>query len=134
MAPATLYLFTRQIPMTPHAHPIELAAIAAVGLARVARAVLVPVLALVLTLAGWQPSRRAATAVAPQAAQPTPTPVAVAAPAPAPVAVATVADLLDCRMDYMTVAELRQVARAAGHRSLARSGRRSELVAALALA
>ena len=110
--------------MTPHAHPIELAAIAAVGLARVARAVLVPVLALVLTLAGWQPSRKAATAAAPQAAQPTPTPVAVA----------TVADLLDCRMDYMTVAQLRQVARAAGHRSLARSGRRSELVAALALA
>ena len=124
--------------MTPHAHPIELAAIAAVGLARVARAVLVPVLALVLTLAGWQPSRRAATAAAPQAApqaaQPTPTPAPLAVVAPVPVAVATVAELLDCRLDYMTVAELRQVARAAGHRSLARSGRRAELVAALALA
>jgi hypothetical protein len=44
-----------------------------------------------------------------------------------PVAVATPAVAL-------TVVQLRQLARAAGHRALARSGRRADLLAALALA
>ena len=85
------------------AHPIELAAVGAVAAVRLARAVLVPVLALVLVLAGYRP---AAATVAP-----------LVQPAAA-----------------LTVVQLRQMARAAGHRALARSGRRVDLLAALALA
>jgi hypothetical protein len=91
-------------------HPIDAAAIGAVGLVRLARAVLVPCVALVLTVVGWRPAGVAAAA-----------PVALAAePAPAPAS--------------LTVMQLRQMARAAGHRALGRSGRRTELLAVLALA
>jgi hypothetical protein len=93
-------------------HPIEAAAIGTVALVRLARTVLVPCVALVLTVAGWQPSGPAAAA-----------PMALAAPAPAPVALAP-----------LTVVQLRQLARQAGHRALARSGRRADLLAVLALA
>jgi hypothetical protein len=89
-------------------HPIEAAAVGAVALGRLARTVLVPCVALVLVLAGWQPSGTAA---------------------PAPLA----RDW--CRpLDSLTVRELRLQARAAGHRALARSGRRADLLAVLALA
>jgi len=97
-------------------HPIESAAVGTVALVRLARAVVVPCVALVLTVAGWCPSP-AAAAAAP-------------APAPAPVARDWAGRPLDC----LTVRELRLQARAAGHRALARSGRRADLLAALALA
>jgi hypothetical protein len=104
--------------MTRSTHPIDAAAIGTVALARLARAVLVPVVALVLTVAGWQPSGTAAAA-----------PVALAAPA----AVAAVArDWAGRPLDSLTVRELRLQARAAGFRALARSGRRADLLAALA--
>jgi len=98
-------------------HPIEAAAVGSVALVRLARAVLVPCVALVLTVAGWQPSGTAAAA-----------PMALAAPAP------VARDWAGRPLDSLTVRELRLQARAAGHRALARSGRRADLLAALALA
>lgn len=93
-------------------HPIIAAAIGAVALIRLARAVLVPCVALILTVAGWRPAAPAAVASA--------------------VAPATVAPL--GAVATLPVRELRQLARAAGHRALARNGRRADLLAALALA
>jgi len=89
-------------------HPIEAAAVGAIALARLARAFLVPSVALLLTLAGWQPAQtdQPQPATAPMAAQPAP---------------------------YLTVAQLRTMARANGHRTLARSGRRSDLLQVLNL-
>jgi len=84
-------------------HPIETAAIGALVIVRMARAALVPVVALVLTLAGWRPS-------------------------PAPIA----RDWAGRPFASLTVRELRLHARAAGYRALARSGRRADLLAALA--
>ncbi|GDX76254.1 hypothetical protein LBMAG41_13300 [Cyanobium sp.] len=90
-------------------HPIEAAAICAVAVVRLIRAVAVPVVALALTVAGWRP--------------------AAVASVPAP---ATVAPLV--AVASLPVRELRQLARIAGHRALARNGRRADLLAALALA
>ena len=109
--------------MTPRLHPIELTAVWAIGLARVARAVLVPCVALVLTLAGWCPSPAAAA----QAAQPAPAPVD-----PSALMAEAYPTVVDHWAARLTVVELRQMARAAGHRALARSGRRAELLAVLA--
>ena len=95
------------------AHPIELAAVGAVAAVRLVRAVLVPVLALVLVLAGYRPAAPAAVASM-----------------EAPAAVAS----MEAPAAALTVVQLRQMARAAGHRALARSGRRVDLLAALSLA
>jgi hypothetical protein len=90
-------------------HPIETAAVGVIALARLARAILVPTAALLLTLAGWQPAQTSQPqpAAAPMAAQPAP--------------------------ERLTVAQLRTMARANGHRQLARSGRRADLLQALDL-
>jgi hypothetical protein len=106
-------------------HPIDAAAIGTVALVRLARAVLVPLVALVLVLAGWQPPIHRPWAGSAAAA-----PMALAAPAPGPVA----RDWAGRPLDSLTVRELRLQARAAGFRALARSGRRADLLAALALA
>jgi len=98
------------------AHPIEFAAAGGLALLPVARAAVAAVAALVLCVAGWRPASVAS----------------VAAPA-APAAPAAVAPLVPAAA-ALTVIELRQMARAAGHRALARSGRRADLLAALALA
>jgi hypothetical protein len=82
--------------------------------------------ALLLTLAGWRPSP-ARPAQAPLQQAPAP-PAAQAIP-PAPIA-ATAAPRP--QLERLPVRELRLLARAAGHRALARSGRRTELLAALA--
>jgi len=105
------------------AHPIEIAAVAAVAVGRLVRAVAVPVVALALTVAGYRPAPAAPAAVASAA----PMVLDRIHVAGLPVAVATPAAAL-------TVVQLRQLARAAGHRALARSGRRADLLAALALA
>jgi hypothetical protein len=110
--------------MTTHAHPIDLAALGTVALARVARIALVHGIALLLTVAGWQPSPVAAAA---------PTDCymhdgcAVAVPVDAAAPVVTLTHL-----QAMTVVQLRLLARAEGYKALARSGRRSQLLAALA--
>jgi hypothetical protein len=102
-------------------HPIEAAAIGAAALVHLVRVVAVPVVALALTVAGWRPA--APAAVAPDVAMVSDR-ILVAG---LPVAMETPAAAL-------TVVQLRQLARAAGHRALARSGRRADLLAALALA
>ena len=102
--------------MSSQPHPIELAAAAALVLSqalRVLAVALVALVALVLTLANYRPSP------APVAAPVPTTPAAADRPAPAPLAA-------------LPVRELRHLARAAGHRQLARSGRRAELLLALA--
>ena len=87
--------------------------IAAGWLAAEALAVLlIAALALLLTLAGWRPAGPAPTLA------PSPSP----APAPAPVA----------PLERLRVVELRALARDAGFPRLARSGRRAELLEALA--
>jgi hypothetical protein len=89
--------------------------IAAGWLAAEALAVLlIAALALLLTLAGWRPAGPA------PALAPSPSP----APSPAPVAA----------LERLRVVELRVLARAAGFPRLARSGRRAELLQALAAA
>ena len=112
-----------------HPHPIAAAAVGTVALVRLARAVVVPVVALVLTVAGYRPA---------PAAQAAPAPMAALAADPAgilPAGFEAVArDWAGRPLDCLTVAELRLQARAAGHRALARSGRRADLLAALALA
>ena len=105
--PATLHLDTVKI------HPIDAAAIGTLAAVKLARTVFVPVVALILTVAGWQPG---------QTAQPQ--------PASAPMAATRATDWAD----GLTVKQLRAKARSAGLRSLARSGRRSDLIAALAIA
>jgi hypothetical protein len=110
-------------------HPIEAAAVGSVALVRLARTVLVPCVALVMVLAGWQPPIHrpwSGTAAA--------TPMALAAPAPAPAdpSALVARDWAGRPLDCLTVRELRLQARAAGHKALARSGRRADLLAALA--
>ena len=107
-------------------HPIELALIGAVlalwAVLELSRALV----ALVLVLTGW----RAPAAPAPAA--PAPAAPAPAAPAPAAPALATPALAAPVALESLAVRELRQLARTAGHRALARSGRRADLLAVLA--
>jgi hypothetical protein len=70
-------------------------------------------IALVLTATGWRPSPMP---VIPHRGDPAPPDQGIPAAA----------------LEASTVAELRRLARAAGHRQLARSGRRADLLAALA--
>lgn len=105
------------------AHPLELLAVAAVAAGRVLRPLFVAVVALLLLLAGYRP------AVAAPAPAPAPIAAAIAAPAPAAPAVARESDQRP--IEALTVRELRQRAREAGHKALARNGRRAELLAAL---
>lgn len=109
----------------PVIHALALAAIALEGAAACLRATLVPALALALTLAGYRPAPAAAEPVAalPPVAL---SPVVAALPA-APVA----RDWAGRPLEWLPVRELRQIARAQGHRALARSGRRADLLAVL---
>ena len=99
--------------MRSQPHPIELAAAAALLTLQALRVLAVALVALVLTLANYRPSTAPATAPAPA------TPAAADRPAPAPLAA-------------LPVRELRRMARTAGHRQLARSGRKAELLLVLA--
>lgn len=103
-------------------HPIETTAVGSVVLVRLVRAVLVPVIALVLTVAGWQPS---------QTSQPQPLSMP-AASLPDLNSQTVARDWAGRPLDCLTVRELRLQARAGGHRALARSGRRADLLAVLA--
>ena len=94
-------------------HPIELAAVAALLTLQAIRVLAVALAALVLTLTGYRPSKAPGAAPAPIA------PPAPRRPAAGP-------------LTALPVRELRHLARAAGHRALARSGRRAELLLALA--
>lgn len=101
------------------AHPIELALVAGLAVALAVRELLAAAIALAGAVAGWRaPGPRArATAPAPAAAM-------------APAAVHPIGERL-AMFGQLPVRELRAIARAAGHRGLARSGRRLELLSAL---
>jgi len=86
------------------------------ALATIARSLLLPLVALVLTLAGWKPAPAMPAAVTVEH-----TPKAPTAPPAA-------------RLAGLKVAELRTMARVAGLPKLARHGRKAELLVALALA
>ena len=88
----------------------------------IARAVLVPLLALLLTVAGWRP-RPMEAPTEPPAPDPLPPPPALPAAPLAPIA---------APLGELTVAELRKLARASGLKALGRTGRRAELLLALA--
>lgn len=95
------------------AHPVELALVAGLAVALAVRELLAAAVALAGAVAGWQgPGPRAR------------------ATAPAPAAVHPIGERL-AMYGQLPVRELRAIARAAGHRGLARSGRRLELLAAL---
>lgn len=111
-------------------HPIEallLVAMAAVwAVWTIARAVLVPAVALVLALLPVAPAASTAPAE-PEPAPPAP------APAPMPHPLIEVAEAVAADLATSTVAELRRLARHAGlPRQLARAGRKAELLQALA--
>lgn len=89
---------------------LVLLALAVEALALALRPLLAHALALALTAAGWRPRRRPALALLPARVQPAPA----------------------ARLESLPVRELRQLARRAGHRQLARSGRRADLLLALA--
>ena len=97
------------------------AAVVLEALAITLRPVLAHTLALLMTIAGWRP---ASTASPPRQQGP-------ALPAdPAEPANATATH--GPQLEALPVRQLRQMARAAGFRSLARNGRRADLLAALA--
>ncbi len=112
--------------MTTHtthteAHPIELALVAGLAVALAVRELVAAAVALAGAVAGWRaPGARAQAAPAAPAA-------AVAPMAPA---VHPIGERL-AMYGQLRVRELRAIARAAGHRELARSGRRLELLTAL---
>jgi len=107
---------TRSVSASPD--PLCVAVAAGLAVLQAARLVLVHVLVLVLVLAGYRPAMAA--------------PVAPAALSPAAMAAPVARDWARRPLDCLTVRELRLQARAAGHRGLARNGRRSDLLAALA--
>ena len=90
------------------------------ALALLLRPLLAHAIALALTTAGWQPARPWAPKRESAA------PRAKPQPAAQPVQLPTKA------LAELPVLELRRLARGAGHRALARSGRRSDLLLALA--
>jgi hypothetical protein len=115
--------------MTTHtthtqAHPVELALVAGLAVALAVRELASAAVALAGAIAGWRaPGARArAAAVAPAAP--------AAAVAPMAPAVHPIGERL-AMYGQLRVRELRAIARAAGHRELARSGRRLELLTAL---
>jgi len=89
---------------------------------RLAVALLVPCIALVLVLSGYRPAPAA------------PTTVATLLPAGSETVATVARDCAGRPLDCLTVRELRLQARTAGFRALARSGRRADLLAALAAA
>lgn len=108
------------------AHPIELALVALLALGLAVRELAVGLVALVGTVASYgRPWRSAPAALPALPAAPAPAPVASVAPALHPIG-----DAL-ALLAVLPVRELRTMARDAGHRRLARSGRRADLLAAL---
>jgi hypothetical protein len=114
----------------PAVEPVDLLLLAVIATAEALAVLLAAVVALVLLLAGWRPA-------APPAAAPLP-------PAPAPAATAplqlpaspdrvSVTTTPGDALAGLRVVELRALARAAGLPQLARSGRRAELLQALAV-
>lgn len=106
------------------AHPLELGLVCLLALGLAVRELAVGLIALVGAVASFgRPWPCAAAAAAAVAAAP-------AAATPAPAAVHPIGERL-AMFGQLPVKHLRVLAREAGHRQLARSGRRAELIAAL---
>lgn len=109
------------------AHPLELSLLAGLATLQALWVLLVALLALVLTLAGYWPRQRPVT---------TPAALRHRRPAPAQAKPARAAShprqSAPAGLEALTVRQLRELARQAGHRALARSGRRADLLQALA--
>jgi hypothetical protein len=105
------------------------AAVIIAALALLLRPLVAHSVALLLTLAGWRPTSSRSSRPAPAPLQLAPAPPAAPSitPAPAPAPEAPTPQL-----EALPVRELRVLARAAGHRALARSGRRQQLLEVLA--
>ncbi len=123
------------------ADPVDLAVLVLLaGCVAVVRLVLVPLVALVLTAAGWRPGPGAAGGAGAGAgncpAVPDGWPALPAAAVTAAVVTTasneSMASTASAPLVSLPVRELRVLARAAGHRGLARSGRRADLLAVLA--
>lgn len=108
-------------------HPLELALGGGLTALQTLRPLLVALAALVLTLAGYRPRQGRPEASATQRTHP-------AAPMPDQAHQAPLErrQAAPAALDGLTVRQLRQLAREAGHRALARSGRRADLLQALA--
>lgn len=107
-------------PKNPEAFVIAAGLIFVWCLLAIARWLLLPLLCLTLALLGWRPaSSHTPRRIEPVASLPS---AFTTAPSPAPAPLAS-----------LPVRELRSLARAAGHRGLARSGRKADLLATLAL-
>lgn len=119
---------------TPADDPVAFALVLlALGIEATARYVIAPCLALLLTLLSYrqprkQPARLLALPPAPPAPRPAPSPWPFPFPMPAPVVATTRREFFE----GLTVAQLRVMARRHGHRALARSGRRQQLLEVLA--
>jgi len=105
------------------AHPLELGLVCLLALGLAVRELAVGLIALVGAVASYGRPWPCAAAVAAVAAAP-------AAATPAPAAVHPIGERL-AMFGQLPVKHLRVLAREAGHRQLARSGRRAELIAAL---
>jgi hypothetical protein len=113
----------------PAVEPVDLLLLAVIATAEALAVLIAAAAALLLTLTGWRPA-------APPAAASLPT--APVAPPTAPLQHPASPDRVNITptpgdaLAGLRVVELRRLARAAGHRQLARSGRRAELLQALA--
>ena len=104
-------------------HPVELLLLLGLAVALAVRELSVALIGLAGAAAGWRAPMAPARATAP--AEIERAPMAPAAPMAHPIG-----DAL-AELGALTVRELRAMARDAGHRQLARNGRRADLLAAL---
>jgi hypothetical protein len=113
----------------PAVEPVDLLLLAVIATAEALAVLIAAAAALLLTLAGWRPAGPPAAATLPPAPLPAP-----AAPLqhPASPERVNITTTPGDALAGLRVVELRRLARAAGHRQLARSGRRAELLQALA--
>lgn len=106
-------------------HPVELLLLLGLAVALAVRELAVALIGLAGAAAGWRAPMAPATAPATAPAEIERAPMAPAAPMAHPIG-----DAL-AELGALTVRELRAMAREAGHRQLARNGRRADLLAAL---
>ena len=108
---------------------VELLLLAGLVALEAAATLLIALLALVLTIAGWSPASAAPQRPTAQvSAAPTPEPIQPAA-TPQPHPISELASQAAAALQPLTVAQLRRLARSAGlPRAISRNGRRSALL------
>lgn len=112
-------------------HPVELLLLLGLAVALAVRELSVALIGLAGAAAGWRAPMAPATAPARATARATaPAEIERAPMAPAAPMAHPIGDAL-AELGALTVRELRAMARDAGHRQLARNGRRADLLAAL---